>query len=480
MRAALVFALAALALALPGAGNAAPPSNDDFASATAISSLPFSDDVSLAESVDEPGEPQSCYVPAKTAWYAITAASTQVLRVSIAGSSDPGAFAAIYHDTGGGISGLSFVNCVYSWNGGLSSFTAQAGETYYIRASSYFYFPFGSVHVGVQEILPPANDDFASASAIGGLPYSNDVDTTAATAEPQEPAGSCFGPPGEKTAWYSYTPTQTQSVTARVTYAPWAPVAIVAYSGSSLGSLQALGCGYAAPVTFRAQAGVTYRFQVGSFGQQGGPLTFTLDVAPDPVASINYHYPYDASAFDQIQFVDGSYDPAGAGISAWHWVYGDGSSSDGQSAQHRYAADGDYTVTLTVTTADGRSASTQRLVQVRTHDVAITKLVVPQSAAAGQSRELSVALKNIRYAESVTVTFFRSHVGGGWDQVGTQTQTVPVRSGNKTTAFSVLYTFTADDKAVGKVTFRAVATINGPRDALPADNEVIALPTKVN
>ena len=81
-----------------------------------------------------------------------------------------------------------------------------------------------------------------------------------------------------------------------------------------------------------------------------------------------------------------------------------------------------------------------------------------------------MALKNTRYGESVTIVFYRSRVGGGgWDQVGSQTQSVPARS-RKTTTFSALYTFTADDKAVGKVTFKAVAMINGARDALPADN----------
>lgn len=39
--------------------------------------------------------------------------------------------------------------------------------------------------------------------------------------------------------------------------------------------------------------------------------------------------------------------------------------------------------------------------------------------------------------------------------------------------------FTADDGAVGKVTFRAVATIVDARDALPADNQAIAAPTEV-
>jgi PKD repeat protein len=202
-----------------------------------------------------------------------------------------------------------------------------------------------------------------------------------------------------------------------------------------------------------------------------------IETAPAPVASF-WSQIGDPSVYDLVPFWDNSYDPGGNAITSRRYDFGDGSSST--TGQHRYLVDGDYTVRLTVTTSDGRTGWSELNVHVQTHDVAITKINVPQSASAGQSRELSVALKNTRYAESVTIVFYRSRVGGGWDQVGSQTQTVPARSGNKTTTFSALYLFTADDKAVGKVTFKAVATLNGARDALPADNEVVALPTKVN
>jgi hypothetical protein len=55
-----------------------------------------------------------------------------------------------------------------------------------------------------------------------------------------------------------------------------------------------------------------------------------------------------------------------------------------------------------------------------------------------------------------------------------------VRSGGRTTAFGFTYTFTSDDAALGKVTFKAVASIVGARDAQPSDNTAIALPTNVN
>ena len=83
------------------------------------------------------------------------------------------------------------------------------------------------------------------------------------------------------------------------------------------------------------------------------------------------------------------------------------------------------------------------------------------------------------YPETIEVQLFKS-VPGGYQQVGSLTQSVPVHPSNRTTDFSFSYTFTDADAQVGKVTFRAVATVLGVRDALPADNEAIAPPTKVS
>ncbi len=78
------------------------------------------------------------------------------------------------------------------------------------------------------------------------------------------------------------------------------------------------------------------------------------------------------------------------------------------------------------------------------------------------------------------MTLYKSVPGYGYQQVGTLQQSVPPRSSNRTTNFNFSYTFTTDDAAIGKVTLRAVANIQGARDALPADNEAIAPPTKVS
>jgi PKD repeat protein len=255
---------------------------------------------------------------------------------------------------------------------------------------------------------------------------------------------------------------------------------VAVYTGGDLGSLSEAGCvNYGSPLTFRANAGTTYFFQVGGLFGQSGVLTFNLDTAPAPQPSFAF-YPSDPSMFDTVQFYDQSYDPAQVGFQTEEWDFGDGTSTSnpGCCPTHRYPSDGDYTVQLTTTTSDGRTASVQQRVQVKTHDVAISKVTVPQVAKIGQTSSITVGLTNVRYTETVEVQLLKSVVGGGWQQVGVLTQNVPVRKGG-TTSFKFNYTFAPEDGALGKLNFQAIATIQGARDAIPTDNTYISLATKV-
>jgi PKD repeat protein len=376
---------------------------------------------------------------------------------------------------------LSLIACNDDFSGLQSKidFQATGGTTY------YFMVAFccgsggnggGSLQLSVNQILPPSNDDFANASQIGSLPFSDTVDLATATTQVSEPSPSCISGL-QNTVWYSFTPTTTQSLAAR---ADQFGAGIGVYSGSSLTNLTRVGCASSGQSTaFRAQANTTYYFQVGGFCCDGfGPVTFHLEVAPNPVADF-FFFPGDPSVFDSVQFQDSSFDPAGAGISSWAWSFGDGATGTGCCPTHQYARDGDYTVGLTVTTTDGRTASTSRVVQVRTHDVAIVQVGVPTTAHVGQTVSVNVYVRNNRYPETVRVDLLKS-APGGFQQVGSLTQLVQVRPpGGNSTRFAFTYTITQADGTVGKVSFKAVATLLDHRDALSGDNELTSPPVKI-
>jgi hypothetical protein len=468
----LLLAFASLALGLPSSALAQ-PTNDDFSNATVISSLPFSDVVDNTLATRESGEPFSpCNTAQQTAWYAFTPTTDGAISIDMAGSSFTDTVFNVYRSVGTGFGGLNWINCAQF--GGSLTISVQAGATYYIQAGDVFGTG-GSLDLNVQAVPAPGNDNFANASSIGALPFSDTQNLNTATKEPGEPAPSCFGT--SNTVWYSFTAATTQSVTAS---SDQYGAGIAAYTGSSLSGLSQVGCTtyYFQPLTFRVQAGTTYFFQIGAWCCSGfGPVNFRLQVAANPVAQFSF-YPSDPSSFDTIQFYDNSYDPAGVGISSEAWQFGDGAAAGGCCPTHRYTADGDYTARLTVTTSDGRTATSSQVVHVRTDDVSITRLAVPKSAHLGQTIAINVYVQNSNYPETVQVTFSKS-IQGGFSQVGSLTQSVPVKAGGQSTRFAFTYTVTSDDKAMGKITFRADASIIGHRDALPADNELLSTPVGI-
>lgn len=192
-----------------------------------------------------------------------------------------------------------------------------------------------------------------------------------------------------------------------------------------------------------------------------------------------YYSPGDPSVFDTIQFYDQSYDRARVGIASRSWSFGDGVMAAGCCPTHRYPADGAYTLTLTVTTVDGRVSSRSRDVLVETHDVGVGRVVVPQTAKVGETVTITIGLTNARYPETVRVQLLKSVAGGGRQQIGVLTQEVPVLDGNRRTDFEFAYTFAPEDAELGAVDFQAFATIQGARDARPGDNTFISLATQV-
>jgi PKD repeat protein len=465
--------LAAVFLALfSPAAIAAPATNDDFDNATPIAALPFTDSVDTRAATAAADDPTTC-TNNGSVWYRFTPGTDMVIGADTAGSDYYTALSA-YTGSRGALAQVPDA-CVYG-AGSRLVFSATANTTYYFLVGDCCGnggSGGGGLVFSVAEVQPPVNDDFADATTVSALPFNNSVDSSAATRQAGEPTSAC-GSGESGTAWYAFTPTETASIMASV---PNNGI-VAAYTGSSIGSLNEVGCrGWYGHVTFRATAGQTYYFQVGRvYGQD--PVQFALALAPPPVAWIAL-YPSDPSTYDTVQFYDYSYDPADAGIASREWQLGDGATATDYSVSHRYAAEGDYTVRLTVTTVDGRTASTSQTLHVRTHDVAIVRFSAPESASVGQTRQISVDIRNTRYPETVTVQLLKG-VPGGFQSVGYLTQYVPVRASGRVTSFAFSYTFTSGDAAMGKVTFKAIATLQDARDVLPADNEAISSPTKVN
>jgi probable HAF family extracellular repeat protein len=87
----------------------------------------------------------------------------------------------------------------------------------------------------------------------------------------------------------------------------------------------------------------------------------------EPIASISPYFEHGFVA--AVMRFDGSSsaDPDGR-VVGWAWNFGDGSTSEGAVANHRYAAVGVYVVQLTVRDDSGASGVTQSTVRVRSED----------------------------------------------------------------------------------------------------------------
>ncbi len=452
-----------------------PPTNDNFANAAVISGTGYYQSVDVTSATIEVDEPTGgCYTPQQhTVWYEFTAPTNGAIMTSLWGNYDATLY--VYRADGPGIGGLSSsLGCTSSGSSLWLSVTANT--TYYFQAGTIS--TVGSLQFNMSFEPAPANDNFADATLITALPYDLNTDMTAASTEAGEQMPSCGST--NKTIWYMYTPAANGSLSQRTDASGYSVIGV--YTGSAPDGLTEVACRSrwwydSSLFTFHVAAGTTYYFQVGT--NENTWVPFHLQVAEPPYPNFDF-YPYDPSVFDTVQFNNYSWDPANVGLSSILWDFGDGTTAtDPWSPSHRYAKDGNYTVKLTVNTPDERTASTTRTVVVKTHDVAITKFTVPQSASSGQTRQIVVGLNSKRYVEDVEVQLYKS-TPGGWQWIGTLKQTVPVRPANRTTDFAFSYTFTKNDASIGKVTFRAVATIINARDALLADNEAIGSPpTKV-
>lgn len=272
--------------------------NDDFADATVISSLPFSDALKMTAASREPNEARpSCgfFGEGVSVWYRYTAGADGVLVTDSIGSDFPAGI-AVFTQSG---SRLTEVACSFNFDllrPSRLAFSVEAEETYFMQVSGFLTpeFP-GTLTFNLEVGIPPANDSYSNMHVIGTLPFSETVDTTAATTQFGEPAPFCsYGTTAS--VWYRFTPGTDTLLVADTEGSDYAAV-IGVWTDTKFG-LTPVACngGFfpGGPVTdivdaklaFEAEAGRNYFFQVA--GQQffGGPasgsLTLSLEVGVPP------------------------------------------------------------------------------------------------------------------------------------------------------------------------------------------------------
>jgi hypothetical protein len=142
-------------LAQVGAASAAPPSNDAFAGAKGIASVPFSTSQDTTQATLDPADAaagQACGAPGGTfsnsVWFAYTPGSSQQLRLDASASSYSVAGAVLT----GTPASFSAVSCFL---GGSTSFQADQGTTYYIDLLQSPAGSGGTLSLSLTELVAP-------------------------------------------------------------------------------------------------------------------------------------------------------------------------------------------------------------------------------------------------------------------------------------------------------------------------------------
>jgi uncharacterized delta-60 repeat protein len=232
----------------------AQPANDNFASAINLTSYgdTGSTNGSNVGATIQPGEQNigafGTYI-VSSVWYKWTASTNETTEFDPNGSVFGTNLAIVQvftlTNSAGGISNLQFV--AYSYYGFLNgnllsytnSFSAVAGQTYYLSVAGYFYLnATGSIRLNWSSgppLAPPPNDNFASATVLTGDWGSTNVDISLATHEPNEPSHAGF--PANASVWYQWTAPSDGEVTLDTIGSNSVDTVLAVYTGTSLATL---------------------------------------------------------------------------------------------------------------------------------------------------------------------------------------------------------------------------------------------------
>lgn len=256
-----------------GAAVAAPPPNDNLASAQVLSGpLPLRVAGTTVGATREAGEPtHPGWVPSgHSVWYRWQASATEYISINTCGSEQRETLVVYDGSAYGALTEIAANAYTYipgCESGGESevSFTAVAGHAYSISVDGdgrWSEDPSstgeGSIELQVSRPAPPVNDDFVGATPVTAGELGFPIDNHGATKEPGEPAHR--GNEGGASVWFRWTAPRSGGVNVRACYEDDGLVAV--YTGSSVAALTLVpqtGAFDTCDYSFFATAGVTYR-----------------------------------------------------------------------------------------------------------------------------------------------------------------------------------------------------------------------------
>jgi PKD repeat protein len=184
----------------------------------------------------------------------------------------------------------------------------------------------------------------------------------------------------------SFTGSATPSAGTTITAASWTFGDGAADASGSLG----VSHPYAAPGTYSVTLTVT------DSGGQSGSASHSVTVA-EPQARFSFS-PSAPNAGDGVGFDASSSSDAAGPLASYAWDFGDGSSGSGVKPTHAYATGGDKAVTLTVTAADGHTASVSHTLHVNAPPTAVLLFAAVIQQPTGQDPFTPLIGQNVAFS----------------------------------------------------------------------------------
>ncbi|MEA2931627.1 MAG: hypothetical protein QOI56_412, partial [Actinomycetota bacterium] len=272
----MLLALSALVVLVATPASAA-PTNDNFVDATLISGPSGTVTGTNDSATVEVGEPDpGGFTVNSSIWYVWAPPTDGLFTFDTCGSSFDTVL-AVY--TGSAVDALTEVAANDDACLAQSSvtFTATFGTTYHIVIASLGPVA-GPTVLSWAQVLPPPNDDFASATTIVGPSGTVTGSNVLATKEIGEPDHA--GATGGASIWYRWVAPATDTFTFETCSDNAVDTQLAVYTGIAVDALSPVasddnGCGSQSRVTFDATAGTTYSIAVD--GDNGfGPSTGTI------------------------------------------------------------------------------------------------------------------------------------------------------------------------------------------------------------